>query len=33
MIHGGSVWVTSDEQEGTTFFAAIPATLEKGSAS
>jgi two-component system sensor histidine kinase KdpD len=28
-IHGGSVWVTSDEAEGTTFFAAIPATKEK----
>ena len=24
-IHGGSVWVTSDETEGTTFYAAIPA--------
>jgi signal transduction histidine kinase len=23
-IHGGHVWVTSDELEGTTFFAAIP---------
>ena len=30
-IHGGYVWVTSEEQEGTTFFAAIPATREKGS--
>ncbi|HTW60392.1 MAG TPA: ATP-binding protein [Terracidiphilus sp.] len=30
MIHGGYVWVTSDEQEGTTFFAAIPAGAEKG---
>ena len=29
-IHGGYVWVTSEEQEGTTFFAAIPATTEKG---
>jgi two-component system, OmpR family, sensor histidine kinase KdpD len=29
-IHGGYVWVTSDEQEGTTFFAAIPAVTEKG---
>jgi two-component system sensor histidine kinase KdpD len=28
-IHGGYVWVTSDEQEGTTFFAAIPLTTEK----
>ncbi len=33
MIHGGSVWVTSDEQEGTTFFAAIPIGIEKGSSS
>jgi signal transduction histidine kinase len=23
-VHGGYVWVTSDEQEGTAFFAAIP---------
>jgi len=30
MIHGGYVWVTSDEQEGTTFFAAIPVQTEKG---
>jgi len=30
MIHGGYVWVTSDEQEGTTFFAAIPVQNEKG---
>ena len=30
-IHGGYVWVTSDEQEGTTFFAAIPLTKEKES--
>lgn len=28
-IHGGSVWVTSDEQDGTTFFAAIPLTTER----
>jgi two-component system sensor histidine kinase KdpD len=28
-IHGGYVWVTSDEQDGTTFFAAIPLTTEK----
>ena len=28
-IHGGYVWVTSDEQEGTTFYAAIPLTAEK----
>jgi two-component system sensor histidine kinase KdpD len=27
LAHGGSVWVASDESEGTTFFAAIPATL------
>jgi two-component system sensor histidine kinase KdpD len=30
-IHGGYVWVTSDEQEGTTLFAAIPLTNEKES--
>ncbi len=31
MIHGGYVWATSHEQEGTTFFAAIPATtVEEG---
>jgi two-component system sensor histidine kinase KdpD len=29
LIHGGSVWVTSDEMDGTTFFAAIPATARK----
>ncbi|MGC9158160.1 MAG: sensor histidine kinase [Terracidiphilus sp.] len=29
LIHGGSVWVSSDEMEGTTFFAAIPATARK----
>ncbi|MGD0096660.1 MAG: ATP-binding protein [Terracidiphilus sp.] len=28
-IHGGYVWVTSDEMEGTTFFAAIPASGQK----
>jgi two-component system sensor histidine kinase KdpD len=28
-IHGGYVWVTSDEVEGTTFFAAIPAKARK----
>jgi two-component system sensor histidine kinase KdpD len=28
-IHGGYVWVTSDEQGGTTFFAAIPLITEK----
>ncbi len=30
LIHGGYVWVTSDEIEGTTFFAAIPASTRKG---
>jgi two-component system sensor histidine kinase KdpD len=30
-IHGGYVWVTSDENEGTTFFAAIPASAQKES--
>ena len=30
-IHGGYVWVTSGENDGTTFFAAIPAITEKGS--
>jgi len=30
-IHGGYVWVTSDEVEGTTFFAAIPAPTTKRS--
>lgn len=29
VIHGGYVWVTSDEMEGTTFFAAIPAPVSK----
>lgn len=29
VIHGGSVWVTSDEMEGTKFFAAIPAVARK----
>ena len=29
VIHGGYVWVTSDEIEGTTFFAAIPAIQRK----
>jgi two-component system sensor histidine kinase KdpD len=28
-VHGGYVWVTSDEVEGTTFYAAIPATANK----
>ena len=31
MIHGGYVWVTSEEDEGTTFFAAIPAPVQKRS--
>lgn len=31
-IHGGYVWVTSDEDEGTTFYAAIPAPATKRSA-
>jgi two-component system sensor histidine kinase KdpD len=31
-IHGGYVWVTSDEDEGTTFYAAIPAPAAKRSA-
>jgi two-component system sensor histidine kinase KdpD len=29
LVHGGYVWVTSDEDEGTTFFAAIPAPARK----
>ncbi|MGB6973306.1 MAG: ATP-binding protein [Terracidiphilus sp.] len=29
LIHGGYVWVTSDETEGTTFYAAIPAPQPK----
>ena len=29
VIHGGYVWVTSEELEGTTFFAAIPAPVQK----
>jgi two-component system sensor histidine kinase KdpD len=29
MMHGGYVWVASDEIEGTTFFAAIPAITQK----
>src|SRR5579863_4026770 len=29
LIHGGYVWVKSDEEEGTTFFAAIPAPAQK----
>lgn len=29
-IHGGHVWVTSDEHEGTTFYAAIPHSMPKG---
>jgi signal transduction histidine kinase len=31
VIHGGYVWVTSDETAGTTFFAAIPDTVREGS--
>lgn len=31
-VHGGHVWVTSDEQQGTTFFASIPVKREKGTA-
>jgi two-component system sensor histidine kinase KdpD len=31
-IHNGQVWVTSDEQEGTTFFVAIPMENGKGRA-
>jgi two-component system sensor histidine kinase KdpD len=30
-IHGGYVWVNSDELEGTTFFASIPANIESRS--
>jgi signal transduction histidine kinase len=30
LIHSGYVWVTSDENEGTTFFAAIPDATQKG---
>jgi two-component system sensor histidine kinase KdpD len=33
LAHGGSVWVASDESEGTTFFAAIPATLSQAGGS
>jgi two-component system sensor histidine kinase KdpD len=29
LIHGGYVWVTSDEEEGTKFFAAIPGPVQK----
>jgi len=30
LIHSGYVWVTSEEHEGTTFFAAIPDAMQKG---
>jgi two-component system sensor histidine kinase KdpD len=30
LIHGGYVWVASDEETGTTFFAAIPSPVQKG---
>jgi two-component system sensor histidine kinase KdpD len=30
LLHGGFVWVTSDEQDGTTFFASIPDARQKG---
>ncbi|MGC9223585.1 MAG: ATP-binding protein [Terracidiphilus sp.] len=30
-VHGGYVWVTSDEQEGTAFFAAIPLVSQRSS--
>ncbi len=33
MAHGGAVWVSSDEVEGTTFFAAIPTALPHPAAS
>ena len=29
LLHGGYVWVSSDELEGTTFFAAIPAPVQR----
>jgi signal transduction histidine kinase len=29
-VHGGHVWVTSDEIEGTTFYASIPLASGKG---
>jgi two-component system sensor histidine kinase KdpD len=32
LIHSGYVWVTSDENEGTTFFAAVPIESQKGRA-
>ena len=32
LIHGGSVWVASDETEGTTFYAAIPANRTEAGA-
>ena len=30
VLHGGYVWVTSDEVEGTTFYASIPDSVQKG---
>ena len=30
MLHGGYVWVTSDEQDGTTFYTSIPDARQKG---
>jgi two-component system sensor histidine kinase KdpD len=30
LIHSGYVWVTSEEHEGTTFFAALPDSMQKG---
>lgn len=30
LLHGGYVWVTSDEQDGTTFYASIPDAKQKG---
>jgi two-component system sensor histidine kinase KdpD len=30
LLHGGFVWVTSEEHEGTTFYASIPDAVQKG---